>query len=216
MMKSDKNNLIIFVKYPEKVEVKTRIGNDIGSEKAKAIYSAITLFLLSVLSNSDYYSMTVAFTPKNIMKDVKDWLNIHHAEYKPQLGESLGEKISDAFDKSFNSGFLNTVIIGSDCIEINGELINKAFDYLEDHDCVLGPARDGGFYLIGLKNQNYPYIFNGIEWSTDKVLKSTIKKIDQNNLSYKLLDVLNDIDKVEDVDDRVLEIVRKYNPGFVI
>jgi glycosyltransferase A (GT-A) superfamily protein (DUF2064 family) len=90
------------------------------------------------------------------------------------------------------------VIIGTDCLEINHKLINNTFNFLNNHHMVIGPATDGGYYLIGL-NKIYYHIFNDIDWSTDKVLKQTLVKARDLNIKYKLLDFKNDIDILEDL-----------------
>ena len=214
-MLSTENNLIIFVKYPSSGNVKTRIGKKIGNSKAKTIYSALARHLTKSFTKADY-NITIAYTPKNYKEEIMEWLNLPHADYYLQAGTTLGDKISDVFKYSYNSGFLKTIVIGSDCVDIDSKLIDGAFLDLDEYECVLGPAKDGGFYLIGLKNRNLQYIFNGIAWSSSTVLNTIIKNIRRDGIKYKLLDILKDIDEVEDVDQAVINIVKKYNPEFTI
>ena len=135
----------------------------------------------------------------------------------PQSGKDLGEKLSDAFDSSFQQGYQNTIIIGTDCIEITCEDINNAFNYLSmDYDSVVGPTYDGGYYLIGLSGKNYPKLFKNIEWSTDNVYKQTIEKISKTDIKNKVLDYYNDIDVISDINSKVIKIINSYNPDLRI
>lgn len=90
------------------------------------------------------------------------------------------------------------VIIGSDCPEISKDIIEQAFDHLEEHDFVIGPSRDGGYYLLGLKNTNVD-VFSNIPWSTAQVLPLTIHRINNAGHKFKLLGELSDIDLLEDL-----------------
>jgi len=211
------NNLIIFIKYPEPGQVKTRIGNVIGTQKAAELYFSLANHIVRKLLQSDSYRISVSYTPENKINNIKSWFGNSDIYYFPQKGNSLGEKISEAFEHSFSKGFKNTIIIGSDCIELNPDIISRAFNYLSnDSDCVIGPANDGGYYLIGLKSRNSPIIFENIVWSSDSVFAETIKKINFLNLQCIILDELNDIDEIDDVDDNVVELVRNYYPNFEV
>ena len=106
----------------------------------------------------------------------------------------------NAFKDSVSLKYAKTVIIGTDCLEINNSIISKSFDLLDDIDLVLGPATDGGYYLIGLKTIIEP-LFKNISWSTDKVLKQTLNKAKELNIEYKFLDFLSDIDTLEDLNN---------------
>ena len=211
------NNLIIFVKYPEPGQVKTRIGKIIGIEKAADMYSSFVHHIVNNLIDSDSFQISVSYTPEDRDKFIKGWLNSNGINYFPQNGKSLGEKISNAFEHSFSNGFNNTIIIGSDCVELNQETIVMAFNYLNNNsDCVIGPTYDGGYYLIGLKSRNFPYIFENISWSSDLVFDETIKKINYLNLKCTVLEKLNDVDDIDDLNDNVIGLVRNYYPDFEI
>ncbi|MGH7889997.1 MAG: TIGR04282 family arsenosugar biosynthesis glycosyltransferase, partial [Thermodesulfobacteriota bacterium] len=121
----------------------------------------------------------------------------------PQRGNSLGQKMASAFDTVFSLGVEKAVIIGTDCIDISVEIISEAFDSLQTTDVVLGPAQDGGYYLLGLTKQN-PEIFNNIDWGTEFVLPQTLKKIKEKRLHFELLKTLRDVDKVSDLCDELL------------
>ena len=211
------NNLIIFVKYPQPGRVKTRIGKIIGIEKAADLYFSLANHIVCHLVNSDSYRISIYFTPQEKEMLIKKWFNSNEIEYFPQEGESLGERISNAFEHSFSRGYKNTVVIGSDCIELNHENIGVAFNHLEySSDCVIGPTFDGGYYLIGLRSKNSPYIFEDISWSSDSVFDETVKKINYLNLKNIILEKLNDIDEYDDLNDNVLKLVRNYYPNFEV
>jgi rSAM/selenodomain-associated transferase 1 len=114
-----------------------------------------------------------------------------------QHGADLGGRMAWAFEKVFEQGYKKVVIIGSDCLELQAHLIAQAFDALERYDVVLGPANDGGYYLLGL-TQSRPELFPGMAWSTPTVLSKTIQVCRQAALTVSLLPWLTDIDEAED------------------
>lgn len=205
------NNLIIFVKYPNPGKVKTRIAKVIGNEKAANLYSSLVYYIINKIAISDNFKVSIAFTPHNKKKLIKNWINKDGVYYFPQSGKTLGEKISNSFDYSFSNGFQNTIVIGSDCIELDHKIIKTAFAHLDNNsDCVIGPTYDGGYYLIGLRYKNFSYIFEDISWSSNSVFDETIKKINSLNLRCAILKKFNDIDDVNDIDDNVMKLLEKH------
>lgn len=198
MITSD-NNLIIFLKYPEKGKVKTRLAKDIGNEKALLIYKKLVSKLLNQI-DSNNYDISIYFYPESKKNEVKKWINLPEIKHLAQSGDDLGIRMLNAFKDSISLKYAKTVIIGTDCLEINNNIISKSFYLLDDSDLVLGPATDGGYYLIGLKAV-VETIFQDIHWSTEKVLKQTINKAKEIKLSYKFLDFLSDIDTLEDLNN---------------
>jgi len=198
-MISNDNNLILFLKYPEKGKVKTRLSKDIGNEKALLIYKKSVSELLNQL-DSNNYDISIYYCPENKNDEVKKWINLPDIKYLAQSGDDLGIRMLNAFKDSISLKYAKTVIIGTDCLEITNSLLSQSFDLLDDSDLVLGPATDGGYYLIGLKAV-VETIFQDIHWSTEKVLKQTIKKAKEIKLSYKFLDFNNDIDNIHDLNN---------------
>jgi len=198
MITSD-NNLIIFLKYPEKGKVKTRLAKDIGNEKALLIYKKLVSKLLNQI-DSNNYDISIYFYPESKKNEVKKWINLPEIKHLAQSGDDLGIRMLNAFKDSISLKYAKTVIIGTDCLEINNNIISKSFYLLDDSDLVLGPATDGGYYLIGIKAV-VETIFQDIHWSTEKVLKQTINKAKEIKLSYKFLDFLSDIDTLEDLNN---------------
>lgn len=190
------NHLIIFVKNPELGKVKTRLARTIGDEKALYIYKLLLeqtfQVTLPVLAEKKlYYSDFV----QNI-----DQFNDLVYEKHIQNGDGLGDKMYNAMKHSFGEWADKVVLIGSDCFELNSGIIEEAFKALEESDYVLGPAKDGGYYLIGMKALNLE-IFQNKEWSTENVFLDTLLDIKNQEKSHYLLPTLSDVDTEEDLGD---------------
>ncbi|HET7289340.1 MAG TPA: TIGR04282 family arsenosugar biosynthesis glycosyltransferase [Thermodesulfobacteriota bacterium] len=198
------NILIIFVKYPDPGKVKTRIARELGAEKAADLYSLIAGSVIENVSGSDKYRTVFFFDPPEMENGIRKWLGREDATYEPQSGNTIGERMSDAFERVFSGGAEKAVLIGTDVPEITGETVNRAFRLLEFEDAVIGPAEDGGYYLLGLKKPE-PLLFDDIEWGSDSVYKRTVERIEKLDLSYKPLDTLRDVDTAEDVGPELLK-----------
>jgi rSAM/selenodomain-associated transferase 2/rSAM/selenodomain-associated transferase 1 len=124
-------------------------------------------------------------------------------DFSPQGSGDIGIRMNRAFEEGFGSGYESMVIIGSDIPDITSNIIHKAFDELKEHDLVLGPAGDGGYYLIAMQKtvfiQATPRLFNGIRWGTEGVLSQTLDAVKELSLSYFLLDTLEDVDRPADL-----------------
>lgn len=186
--------LIIFVKNTEKGKVKTRLAKTIGDDAALLVYKALLKHtrqtVLAVKAKRFlFYSQYV---------DVfDDWQNQDFLKLL-QKGNSLGERIIHAFQDVFEKKpGSKVIIIGSDCPQLSPEILKEAYKRLDDHSFVIGPAADGGYYLLGMRKFE-PSLFKDIAWSTDSVLKSTQEKIKALSASHFLLPVLSDIDREED------------------
>lgn len=186
--------LIIFVKNPEIGKVKTRLAKSIGEEAALAIYLKLLgrTHEVADLLNCDkaiYYSEYV---------DTED--NWENRRYKKHLqkGDDLGQRMNNAICEAFSAGHSSVCLIGTDIYELTPEIINDAFNKLASHDIVIGPAEDGGYYLIGM-NKPHPEIFQLKHWSTPDVLIETVRLIEAQALTFCKTKLLNDIDHVEDL-----------------
>lgn len=189
-----KNLLIVFVKPPLKGAVKTRLAKSIGKSAALAVYKKLLLHTKqNVLKCAA--DKCVAYDGKIEYSDL--WKN-HIFQKITQQGHDLGEKMYNAFKDRFGLSYEHICLIGSDIYELNPNILNQAFKHLEDHDLVIGPASDGGYYLIGM-NKPHELLFKNIVWSTDGVLSKTIEQAQRAGLTYSLLPVLNDIDELEDI-----------------
>lgn len=192
---TDNDRLIIFVKNLEKGRVKTRLAADVGDEKALKIYHKLLLYTREITKqlNADkavYYSEGI---------DNNDlWDNMNFSKHLQQ-GTDLGMRMQNAFAEAFAQGKQRVIIIGSDCLELETYMIKEAFAVLENNDVVLGPAKDGGYYLLGMK-KFLPTLFEDKEWSTPDLLMDTILDLKKMNTKYYLLKTLNDIDTAADLE----------------
>jgi len=190
--KALENALIIFVKNAEKGKVKTRLASTLGDEKALKIYLALLDHTRKIAQKVD--ANRLLFYSNNIQKN-DDW-PLTDFDKLNQEGNNLGDRMTHAFHTAFQQ-YHKVVIIGSDCASLTTKIIQNAFDHLAQHDFVIGPAMDGGYYLLGMRTF-HPSLFQDIEWSTEKVLSATIQKINALQKTYTLLPELSDIDYEED------------------
>lgn len=193
--------LIIFYRNPELGKVKTRLAAAVGDEKALAIYLKLATHTREVALASDfdrvvYYSHHV---------DTEDNWQENSFHKKLQVGNDLGIRMYNAFENAFRDGYAHVCIIGTDCLELTSEILSAAFEQLKAHDAVIGPARDGGYYLLGMK-QLHKDLFANKEWSTDTVAKRTIVDFQNLNLTYSKLATLSDIDREEDLPKGIFKV----------
>ena len=186
--------IIIFVRHPEIGKVKTRLAKSIGDEKALQIYKKLLQHTLDITSAVEAAKF-VFYTEEIQEQDL--WSKPNYTKCK-QDGTDLGERMKNAFSFVFSKGFTHLVIVGSDCYQLKSNTIELAFSHLADNDFVLGPAVDGGYYLLGM-NRLYSEVFENKIWSTSHVAEQTISDVERLGLSFKLLQTLNDVDEVEDL-----------------
>ena len=195
---SNKDVLIVFVKNLELGHVKTRLANFIGDQNALIIYEALvdktrdTIKDLSV-KKAIYYSKYI---------DEYDKFSNNEYSKRLQLGDNLGDRMENTFQSVFNLGFKKAVIIGSDCWDLTAGLIETAFAELDHNDFVLGPAVDGGYYLMGMKEM-FTDVFSNKQWSTDNVLMDTLIDIDKAGKKKSLLPTLSDVDYLADLPEEL-------------
>lgn len=182
--------LIVFVRHPELGQVKTRLAKKIGQEAALEVYQKLLAATRELCNTLD--------VPKAIYyagEAGPAWMGA--SVYRQSEGD-LGERMEHAFRNAFTSGFKKVVIIGSDCPELNSDGILKAFQALETQDLVIGPARDGGYYLLGMSHL-IPELFQNKSWSTSLVLGETIEEARRLSQNVALLQLLSDLDTMEDL-----------------
>lgn len=186
--------LMIFVKNLIPGMVKTRLANDIGIDRALDVYLALVHHTNRITDKLDTVDKAVYYSEYVEVEDV--WDTEKYA-LTVQKGNDLGERMKIAFDEAFDS-YNKVVIIGSDCYELTPKTIQEAFNKLEEKDLVVGPAEDGGFYLLGMK-EYLPQLFEGKEYSTDSVLKELLAQAEEMELTVHQLPTLNDIDTLADL-----------------
>ena len=200
MSKKNDNALIVFLKYPETKKVKTRLGKDIGNRRAMEIYRETAGFVADSFSGSENWTTFFFYAPGERKKEVLEWLEDRESFFFAQQGGSLGQRMSRAFGKCFSLGFRNVVIIGTDCVMITEEDVETAFSLLSggEFEAVLGPAADGGYYLLGLCRET-DAVFRDMQWSTPSVFGETEKRIRESGMRHAVMRELADIDEEKDI-----------------
>lgn len=190
--------LIIMLKYPRPGKVKTRLAIDTGEERSALLYSCFVLRLLSTCRRLDTDILLCCHPDQKIM-DYQAWLG-NDFKYIAQGKGDLGQKMKAAFYQAFDQGYHRAVLIGSDLPHLPLDYLKTAFNKLEDNPCVLGPAMDGGYYLIGMNGDDFiPEIFRHIPWSTSQVANRTMDILKALEVKIFILPVLSDIDTLKDL-----------------
>lgn len=189
-----KKALILFTKNPELGKVKTRLAKTIGNQNALEIYKNLLQHTKEITLKVEadkylFYSDTI--------NEKDQWENAIFNK-KLQSGDDLGIRMKTAFSEVFALGYTSVCIIGSDCYELNSEIVTAAFDSLEQNDFVVGPTFDGGYYLLGMKKINNR-VFEEVSWSTETVFDTTISRINETKSSVFILEKLTDIDEEKDL-----------------
>lgn len=189
--------ILIFVRAPVAGRVKTRLAAEIGNDAALRVYRRLAEHAVSAARAADGAAVRIHFTPAEDGDAVRAWLGAG-AEYLPQADGDLGERMRRAFETAFAAGHRRVVIIGSDLPDLSAEALRTAFDLLDSHAAVLGPARDGGYYLLGM-TEMIDGIFDGVPWSTPAVLDATLARLRTAGARAAMLPVLADVDEAADL-----------------
>ncbi len=200
MNKDPDTNLrvILFARTPLPGQVKTRLARHIGAESTLALYSCFLTDMLEKILHAGLVPRICYFPPES--RSEMERLLGSRFDYFPQTGPDLGEKMLNAFADTFSAGFQKAILVGSDFPDLPDHFLAEAADRLDDHDCVIGPAADGGYYLIGFKqNTFYPAVFTGIPWSTDTVYARTRGILEKAGKKIHALGVWQDIDDWPDL-----------------
>ncbi len=192
------NCLVLFVKSPEKGQVKSRLSQLIGENVTRNLYKSFVADMLESIQYEPQYSIRIAFHPQNAKSKVTRWLGKQYS-YLPQEGEELGERMAHAFKHIFAGGFKKALIIGSDIPDLPRTVILKAFESLGTYDAVIGPSFDGGYYLIGFRHDTFSNeVFHGINWGTDTVFSQTLDRFKKAQI-VRIMPLWWDIDLPEDI-----------------
>ncbi|MEH2289912.1 TIGR04282 family arsenosugar biosynthesis glycosyltransferase [Nostoc sp.] len=194
-----KHHLIIFTRYPEPGKTKTRLipvlGN-VGAANLQREMTEHTIFQVQELQKASPLSVEVRFAGGDSQL-MQDWLGLDLV-YQSQGEGDLGLRMARSLFDAFQAGAEKVIIIGTDCPGVNAQILATAFKKLHAFELVLGPAIDGGYYLIGLR-QPIPELFVNIEWGTAQVFQKTVDIAQKLNLSYVDLLPLADVDRPEDL-----------------
>jgi hypothetical protein len=183
----------VFLKAPRPGRVKTRLAKTLGAEAACAAYRHLVETLLHRLANLDHVDLCHA--PDEAEQEILPWLRPGWRTTTQGAGD-LGERLDRAFRNAFASGSRRVLVIGSDCPEITTADLEAGWSALESHDVVLGPAVDGGYWLVGLRAPQ-PSMFDAMPWSTSAILPATLDRCAAAGLTVQLLRTLADVDTEE-------------------
>ena len=187
--------LIIFVKNPELGKVKSRLAATIGAQEALRVYNKLLDHTIAITKNLPVTK--VVYYSEFIDTDDK-WDGTLFKKQMQSKGD-LGARMADAFQWGFHNGYKQVCIIGSDCFELTPETIMQTFRSLENHQVVIGPAEDGGYYLLGM-NQFFERLFKNKRWSTDSVMADTVSDLKELGVDFSRLEMLKDVDIEQDLD----------------
>jgi uncharacterized protein len=193
-----KNVVIVFSKSPVEGQVKTRLIPEIGKLKATELYKELLVKTLDTAVNSEASEVQIWISGDVRHDFFSRYKSKEFISFYKQEGKDLGERMFNAFTHTLIK-FSYIVLIGSDCPELSISDINSAMSYLKDGaDLVLGPADDGGYYLIGLRS-NDADLFHNIEWGSDNVFSETYSRAKEKNLNIELLTKRYDVDRASDL-----------------
>lgn len=191
---NNENALIIIAKYPDSARVKTRLSRALTDSERVSFYTSLlegTIGRLGALKGVD---TVIAFAPG----DSGDYFSRFGLGTVSLPEGDLGERMYYAFQEIFLKGYTKAALVGVDIPGLSGSIIVQAFELLSRHDVVFGPARDGGYYLIGMKEPVHA-LFDGVPWSSSLTLKKSIEAAEGSGLSFACTEMLSDIDTIEDM-----------------
>ncbi len=198
------NALLLFTRFPEPGKVKSRLIGKLGAEGAAHLHSLMTRHILDRISPTLLQQgiRPCIFYSGATKAQMHQWLGNDFVFYSQQ-GNTLGERMRHAFNRILDEGAERILLIGSDCPDIDPTILQSGFAALAMHELVLGPAYDGGYYLMGLQKKSRKKaptcLFKTIRWGTDSVLQQTRQLAEENGISCAMLSQLHDIDRPKDL-----------------
>jgi rSAM/selenodomain-associated transferase 1 len=190
--------VLLFIRAPELGRVKTRLEKKMDAATVLTLYRHFVEDTLERLTAGGY-DIIVFFSPLHKEPVIRVWLG-DTAHLQPQTGKTLGEKMRNAFSTVFSMDVGQAVLMGSDFPDLDMRIIDEAFAFLQKKDVVIGPAEDGGYYLIGFRKDAFDGdVFADIDWGTDHVCRQTMRHIHAAGLNGHVLPVWQDIDTYEDL-----------------
>jgi rSAM/selenodomain-associated transferase 1 len=201
--------LVIVARYPQIGTTKTRLARTLGNEETVQLYRAFLTDLAHKFAGQAAYDLHWAYTPAGVdytafMAELAPSL-VWHMHFFPQEGDGLGERLHNAFRRTYAQGYERTVLIGSDSPQIGAHTVIEASRALDKADVTLGPAEDGGYYMIAMRRPHD--VFQGIPMSTDAVLRMTVELAQSQGLEVSLQETLFDIDELSDL-ERLAHVLR--------
>ena len=195
---NDKRCVILFVKLPEKGKVKSRLAQRMDEDLVLRLYENMVLDTIDMLTRGRF-PFLICFTPPGARDRIMEWLGQGYRAL-PQTGDDLGDRMENAFERVFSEDVEDALLIGSDIPGLTAEVMDEAFTALLKNEAVIGPAGDGGYYLIGFRKRSFkPVIFHDMVWSTKTVFRETMDKLHDASSKVHVLPELTDVDTMEDL-----------------
>jgi rSAM/selenodomain-associated transferase 1 len=193
-----KNCILFFVKHPVTGGVKSRLAAELDETIALELYKNFILDMLATLTTCEAQCLICVY-PQSAPGKVREWLGAGYG-YLPQEGCDLGERMKNSFIQAFSMKYERTILIGSDIPDLPSSIVSQAFRMFETNDAVVGPAHDGGYYLIGFRNNTFvPEVFDTMNWGGKSVLRSTLKSLNKWGCRVHLLPARRDVDTLADI-----------------
>jgi hypothetical protein len=183
--------------------VKSRLATSVGEDVALDLYKCFVRDIMGMLARGGY-PLAIFFYPPDSRQKIIQWLGNEHTLF-PQAGDNLGERMKNAFNTVFSQGISSAILTGSDSPDLPSLIIDEALTSLRDHDAVMGPSNDGGYYLIGFRTDTFlPQAFDGITWSTSEVFMQTMDVLMKGGLRVHILPAWRDVDTFDDLKTLIL------------
>lgn len=196
--KQSKCGLVLFLKYPQKGMIKTRLAKSIGDTLTLRLYECFIRDMLDKLISLPY-DLHIFVAPADKVTAMNQWLG-RDLPVHGQEGGDLGERMKQTFEKMFQLGYESCVLMGSDCPDLPGSVLSDAFEGLKTAEAVIAPAVDGGYYLIGFRQPHFcESVFQNMAWSTDRVFQRTMEIFNQEKISVKILQEWWDVDDLDEL-----------------
>lgn len=205
-----KTAVVVFARLPQRGKVKTRLAASLGTAEALALHTAClqsTARLAASFPASIEKRLYFTGPPAAARRAARRLGLPESLTINTQRGETLGERLSNALSGLLAEGCQRVVFLGSDSPTLPRERIQRALRALEKHDAVIGPARDGGYYLIGARGL-WPEMFRGIAWGTDRAFRQTVERLRRARRRIALLPAWYDVDRLEDLDTLARDVRR--------
>jgi len=205
--------LLIFMRTPKPGKVKTRLAKSLGDEKAAEFYRLCTDATINEMTQLSREIERHVFFAEPVSRHEMKRLAGLGFKVAIQKGDSLGQRLCNAFSRVFENGARKLVVVASDVPDLSARIIKEAVSSLDNSDVVIGPCYDGGYYLIGMK-ELHQELFNRISWGTECVYQQTLDAAENNGLTVRQLPILIDIDTEADL-RRWLELDGHKKPALV-
>ncbi|MDO9263109.1 MAG: TIGR04282 family arsenosugar biosynthesis glycosyltransferase [Desulfosalsimonadaceae bacterium] len=204
-MNCNSSCVILFIKAPVAGQVKTRLARRLGVSAAALLYRCFVNDLVRKIDAANL-PLHIFYDPPDAEAAIRNWLGEERA-YAPQTGDDLGERMKQAFQQVFSEGIKRAVLVGSDLPDLPAEIAADALTALNQNPAVIGPSKDGGYYLIGFRADAFtPTVFDGVPWSSGRVLQTTLERFAAAGLPVLKVPEWRDIDTPEDLTDLIASL----------